>query len=281
MKNNKTIDEIILKHSTRGMDLLQKQYPKEHCKKAVQNFLELDFGVVFLYTGFCVNGYAETDGPLGTYFLALAMQKLGFTPVIITDDYCRDYFRDIETIYIPICGLETSQYEDILQKYKPVCHFSIERLGRDKNGKYLNSRGIDIGEFTAPVDELYILGSKSSPTFAIGDGGNEIGMGNFKEFLRDTLHVEPCAIESDYPIIASVSNWGAYGFITYMQLFLRKKLLPKFDEVEEYMDYILQLGCVDGIKSENVKSVDGKEWHTEKEILEELDKIDLIKISFR
>ena len=277
MKNNKTIEEIILNHSTRGMDLLQKQHPKKYCKKAAQNFLELEQGVVFLYTGFYVKGYAETDGPLGTYFLALAIAKLGYKPIIITDIYCKDYFMDIETIYIPLEGMENHKYQKLLDDYNPVCHFSIERLGRDKNGNYLNSKGVSIGEFTAPVDELYMLGGRSSPTFAIGDGGNEIGMGNFKEFLKDTLHVEPCAIESDYPIIASVSNWGAYGFITYMQLFLRKKLLPKFDEVEKYMDYILQLGCVDGIKCENVKSVDGKEWHTEKEILDELDKTDLIK----
>jgi len=270
MKNNKTIEEIILNHSTRGMDLLQKQYPKKHCKKAAQNFLELEQGTVFLYTGFCVKGYAETDGPLGTYFLALAIAKLGYKPIIITDIYCKDYFKGIETIYIPLEGMEKHKYQKLLDDHNPVCHFSIERLGKDENEKYLNSRGVNIGEFTAPLDELYMLGGKSSPTFAIGDGGNEIGMGNFKEFLKNTLHVEPCAVESDYPIIASVSNWGAYGFITYMQLFLRKKLLPKFDEVEEYMDYILKLGCVDGIKCENVKSVDGKEWHIEKEILEDL-----------
>jgi hypothetical protein len=92
-------------------------------------------------------------------------------------------------------------------------------------------------------------------------------MGNFRDFLKEVLHVNPCAISCDYPIIASVSNWGAYGFIAYMQKILRRKLLPAIKEIEEYMDYILSLGCVDGIKCENTKSVDGKEWHTEEEIL--------------
>ncbi len=242
----------------------------EHCKKAAEKFITLKKGVVFLYTGFCVKGYAETDGPLGTYFLALALQKLGFKPVIITDVYCEDYFREIETIYIPLKGLKESQYAQLLDKYEPVCHFSIERLGRDENGRYLNSREIDISELTAPVDELYLMGGKRAPLFAIGDGGNEIGMGNFKEFLKESLHVNPCAIASDFPIIATISNWGAYGFISYLQLFLHEPLLPTFDELEEYMDFILSKGCVDGIKCENVKSVDGKEWHTEKEILGDL-----------
>jgi len=270
MKNNKTIDEIILKHSTRGMDRLQERYPIEHCKKAAEKFVTLKKGVVFLYTGFYVKGYAETDGPLGTYFLALALKKLGYKPVIITDLYCKDYFKDVETIYISLSGLSTKEYHKILEDYNPVCHFSIERLGRDESGKYHSSRGIDIGEFTAPVDELYMLGSKDSLSFAIGDGGNEIGMGNFKEFLKNTLHVEPCVVESNFPIIATVSNWGAYGFIGYLQLFTKSQLLPTFDEIESYMDHILKLGCVDGITCKCEKSVDGKEWYIEKEILEEI-----------
>ncbi len=273
MKKDKNIDKIILKHSTRGMDKLALKYPKEYCKIAVQNFLELKLGVVFLYTGFYVKGYPETDGPLGTYFLALALEKIGYTPIVITDEYCQDYFRDIKTLYIPLNGLEDNIYQNILDDFKPVCHISIERLGKDEEGKYLNSKGVDIGQFTAPLDELFALGGKKAPTFAIGDGGNEIGMGNFRDYLKEVLHVSPNATSSDYPIIASVSNWGAYGFIAYIQKFLKKKLLPTFEEVEEYMDYILSLGCVDGIKCENTKSVDGKEWHTEEEILLALKRI--------
>jgi hypothetical protein len=270
MKKDKTIDEIILKHSDRGMDKLVAKHPKEYCKIAVQNFLELKLGVVFLYTGFYVKGFPETDGPLGTYFLALALEKIGHTPIIITDEYCQDYFRDIKTLYIPLDGLENDIYQNILNDFKPVCHISIERLGADEEGKYLNSRGVDIEKFTAPLDELFTLGSKKTPTFAIGDGGNEIGMGNFRDFLKEVLYVSPNATISDFPIIASVSNWGAYGFIAYMQKFLKKELLPAFEDVEEYMDYILRLGCVDGIKCENTKSVDGKEWYIEEEILKEL-----------
>jgi len=270
MKKDKTIDEIILEHSTRGMDKLALAYPKEYCKIAVQNFLELKLGVVFLYTGFYVKGYPETDGPLGTYFLALALEKAGYTPIVITDEYCQDYFRDIKTLYIPLNGLEDDMYQNILDDFKPICHISIERLGRNEEGIYLNSRDIDIEKFTAPLDDLFVLGNKKTPTFAIGDGGNEIGMGNFRDFLKEVLHVSPSAIKSDHPIIASVSNWGAYGFIAYMQKDLGKKLLPPFEEIEEYMDYILSLGCVDGIKCENTKSVDGKEWHIEEEILKEL-----------
>ena len=278
MKNNKTVDEIILSYSTRGMDLIQKEYPKtQFCRKAVENFLELDSGIVFLYTGFYVQGHAETDGPVGTYFLALALEKLGYKPVIVSDKYCLEYFKDITPLYMPLSGTSKKDNKKILKEYNPICHISIERLGRDSEGRYLNSKGIDISEHTAPLDELFMQAKKKAPTIAIGDGGNEIGMGNFKEFTKEALHVEPCVVESDYPIVASVSNWGAYGFIAYLQFFTRKKLLPDIEEVEEYMEHILSLGCIDGLTGKNEKSIDGKEWHTEEEILLALNRATLPK----
>ena len=65
MSSLKSIEDIILQHSTRGMDKIQKHYPHEHTKNAVEAFLKLPKGVVFIYTGFYVAGFAETDGPLG------------------------------------------------------------------------------------------------------------------------------------------------------------------------------------------------------------------------
>lgn len=43
-----------------------------------------------------MGGYAETDGPLGAYFLAQAFKRIGYTPVIISP-FCEAYF-DIKTI---------------------------------------------------------------------------------------------------------------------------------------------------------------------------------------
>ena len=62
-----TIEEIVLQHSTRHMDIIQAHFPYEHTKRAVEAFLRCDKGVVFIYTGFYVAGFAETDGKLG-YF---------------------------------------------------------------------------------------------------------------------------------------------------------------------------------------------------------------------
>ncbi|WP_458700478.1 DUF4392 domain-containing protein [Sulfurospirillum sp. 1307] len=258
------VDEVVLKYSDRGMDVLQKLHPKEHIKEAADAFLNLEKGTVFLYTGFWVAGFAETDGPVGTYFLAKALNALGYKSVIITDEYCKDFFKEIETIYLPI--KEEINYKEILETYKPIAHISIERCGKNINGKYENARSQDISSYTARVDELFEEGRKSAPTFSIGDGGNEVGMGNYKEDIQEHLTLVPCKVECDYLMLASVSNWGAYGFIACLD----KNLIPTFEEVDEYLGYIVSLGSVDGIKKECVKSVDGKDWELEKEILEDL-----------
>ena len=263
-------DEIILQHSTRGMDILYKEHPNTYCLNATKALMELEKGVVFLYTGFYVGGYAETDGPVGTYFMSKALTKLGFRPIILTDAYCEGYFNECETLYLANEQCGESKCKELIEKYNPVCHFSIERCGKNEEGLYANARGKDIGLYTVALDEVFKIGSQTRPSFAVGDGGNEIGMGNFKETIREKLPLSPCVVTCDYPIIASVSNWGAYGVIAYLEKMSGETLLPSFKEVDDYLHHIVELGSVDGIHVKNVKSVDGKEWHIEEEILDAL-----------
>lgn len=261
-----SIDKIILQYSTRNMDKIYAHFPKEYCKNASLKLKELEKGVVFLYTGFDVDGVCETDGPIGTYFLAKALEKLQFKPIIISDLCSKDFFKDLSVIYLNHKDCNIENFEALLNKYKPVCHISIERCGMNQEEKYTNARNEDISKSTPPIDRLFLIGAKTKPSFAIGDGGNEIGMGNFKDFIKNTLHLEPCIVKCDYPIIASVSNWGAYALISSLD----KNLLPSFELVDEYLEYIVSLGAVDGISKKNEKSVDGKDWEIEKEILKQL-----------
>ena len=264
-----SIEKIVLQHSTRNMDKIQNHYPEHHTHKAVEAFLQCPKGAVFIYTGFYVAGFAETDGPVGAYFIARALDELGYEPIIITDSFCEGYFHDIQTLYIPLAGLCMESYHALLDSHRPVAHIAIERLGQNRDGKYLNSRGDDIKEFTAPLDVLFSLGKESGAlTIGIGDGGNEVGMGSFKEALENKEYFpDYCVIACDFPIIASVSNWGGYGWIAELEKILHVELLPDFEEVDSYLNYIVARGSVDGIKRESVKSVDGKAWELEKEIL--------------
>ena len=97
------IEDIVLRHSGRGMDILRKEMKGDYAEEAAKMILSWEKGTVFLATGFFVAGYAETDGPSGTVFLALALKKLGFKPVIVTDDFTRGFFelKSLETVYMP------------------------------------------------------------------------------------------------------------------------------------------------------------------------------------
>ncbi len=259
----KNIYDIILKYSDRGIEKLRDFDENDYYLEAWQTIKSSKKGIVFLYTGFFVGSQAETDGPVGTYFLAKALKRLGFYPVMVTDIYCKNFFKEIKCLYIPIKSNNINYYEDILNLYAPVLHISCERCGRNKEDRYLNHKLEDITDHTADLDHLFELGRKRAKTIAIGDGGNEIGMGNFLDFFESTSPNFASKVTCDTPLIASVSNWGAYGLISL----LSKELLPTIDEVESYMEHILSLGAVDGILKTSSKSVDGKSWETEEEII--------------
>lgn len=263
------IDQIILSHSTRGMDKLYKHFNTPFCKKASESFYALKRGCVFIYTGFWANGMGETDGPVGAYFLYKAFEKLGFSPIILTDKYCQDFFIDCKVLYIDKGDDTEENFLKLLSSHETVAHFAIERLGQDKSGFYKNASGKDIGEFTSKLDNLFLMAK--TPTYAIGDGGNEIGMGNFSHFLENSLHVNPTCIKSDFPIVASVSNWGAYGFIAYLEIYSKLKLLPTFKEVEYFLKHIVKCGANEGFSGENILSVDGKGYKIDEEILDKLN----------
>lgn len=262
------IDNIILQDATRGMDRLYAHYKTPFCKIASESFFALERGAVFLYTGFWANGKGETDGPVGAYFLYKAVEKLGFSPIIVSDEHCQDFFLECEALHVKNNEDTKENFSSLLEKYKPVAHFSIERLGRDKDGLYKNASGRDISEFTPKLDRLFEMAKV--PKYAIGDGGNEVGMGNFKEFLENALHVNPCQVTCDFPMVATVSNWGAYGFIAYLQKYSKLELLPTFLEVEVYLKHIVSLGATEGFSGENVMRIDGRDYKVDKKILQEL-----------
>ncbi len=259
----KNIYGIILKYSDRGIEKLRDFDKDDYYVKACRSIKDSKKGTVFLYTGFYVNGYAETDGPVGTYFLAKALKRLGFYPVIITDIYCKNFFKEIKAIYIPVDKHDKTFYGQLLSNFSPVLQISCERCGRNKDERYLNHKLEDITNFTPNIDYLFELGRKKCTSIAIGDGGNEIGMGNYFKYFEKKGEKFASKVSCDIPLIASVSNWGAYGLVSL----LSKELLPTINEVEGYMEHILSLGAVDGILKTSSKSVDAKAWETEEEII--------------
>jgi hypothetical protein len=132
--------------------------------------------------------------------------------------------------------------EQALAELRPALIVSIERPGVARDGRYYNMRGQDISDALAKFDLFFIR--CACPTIAVGDGGNEIGMGNiYAEVAK--LEIIPSVTTCDELVIATVSNWGIYGVIAAMSRELRQDLFRFFDAVE-IVRHLVDRGAVDG-----------------------------------
>lgn len=265
------IEDIILQKSGRGMELLRPYLSENYVHQAAAEILSWNRGTVFLTTGFYVAGFAETDGPCGIFCLSGALKKLGYNPIIVTDEFCRNFFEkeNLQTVYVPQNAGE-EYFNQLVKKYSPAGMISVERCGRNSTGDYQNMRGISIKEYTPPIDQLFSLNFKKIPTVAVGDGGNEIGMGNLFHQIEEKLSLNPSTIQVDFLVIATVSNWGAYAIAAEMQKITGQKILFDEEKLENFLQETVKIGSVDGVTKEKKLSVDGFEFSVEKKIYTEL-----------
>lgn len=118
----------------------------------------------------------------------------------------------------------------MLDRLNPDVMFSTERVGRNVNGIYYNMRGRDYGMGRARIDLLFDEAMRREiPTVAVGDGGNEIGMGLLRDEVKASVPYGadgdcPCgggigAVSSaDVLMTAAVSNWGCTAICASMAL---------------------------------------------------------------
>ena len=244
------LEELILGDPRRGMDRLADLLPPDFCAQAGAYVLRWPRGRVLLVTGFYVDGQGETDGPPGTRLLFDALARLGFSPLVVTDPFCAAYFTAAGLPFVSF-GPETGPeaLRALLDRERPAGLIATERCGRAADGRYINSRGQSIGTHMAPLDELFLL--SDAPTVGIGDGGNEIGMGNLAEGIAARLGRVPCTVRTDRLIIATVSNWGALGLCAALGQ------LPGEAETLAAYELCPKTGLIDGITGEPSLSEDG------------------------
>jgi D-glutamate cyclase len=182
---------------------------------------------------------AETDGPVGAALLAGALTRVGVACRLVTDEPCRAtcaaalHGTGVPLDVVPLRGAVDDAVA--LWRESGITHaLSIERCGRSADGAPRNMRGEDIGAFTTPLDDLFLAGPWQR--LAIGDGGNEIGMGSLPASLigAHVAHGETiaCATPADHLIVAGVSNWGAYALIAALAVIRndwRRALIASLD----------------------------------------------------
>ena len=171
----------------------------------------------------------------------------------------------------PITDDQTSREfaSGLLSELRPSLLISIERCGLTSKGMYLNMRGEDISPHTARVDHLFL---QHTCTIGIGDGGNEIGMGNLYEHIPnvENFPADPATTRTTHLVISSTSNWGAYGVVAALSLLAGRNLLPDLAEEEVLIRHMVDLGAVDGVMGTSRYSVDTMELEEHGKALSQL-----------
>lgn len=259
-----TIEDIILDHDRRGISNLRPYIASDFCDQAALLILDKP-GTVFITTGFYIlaAGAPETDGPPGAISIGNALETLGYNVIYVTDRYTSSLITKIlgssqSVVDFPITDDYSSNLfaAKLLDKYQPSLLISIERCGLTDEGMYRNMKNLDISQYTARIDHVFTAHPAS---VGIGDGGNEIGLGNLKKHIPtvQSLVAKPCVTKVTKLIISSVSNWGGYGLIAAISLRTGRNLLPTIEQESDLVKKFSDHGAVDSMSLKAEYKVDG------------------------
>ena len=182
-----SIEDIVLQQDTRGISALREHLPANFMEEAASQLLERP-GKVLVITGFYIAyaGAPETDGPPGAIAIGEALKAIGCEVAYVTDKWSLDVVKsvagDAEVIDFPVAThFESAQFaHEVTTTHSPTALVSIERAGLVGDGTFRNWKGEDISKFNAKIDHLF---DQHPHSVGIGDGGNEIGMGNLREII--------------------------------------------------------------------------------------------------
>jgi D-glutamate cyclase-like, C-terminal len=262
------IEEALVARNPRNMQVAQAALQPGYYLRAAQQLKDIQ-GVIIIGTGFPVADTFETDGPVGAIALYEALEKLGAQPWLACGaPLCNELSGDYRLLELTARDVAAAEQEarEQLTRLQPAAVVSIERPGLSENGRYYNMRGEDITERSAFFDAY--LTNATCPTIAIGDGGNEIGMGNIREAIA-TLDINAANTGCDELLVADVSNWGAYGLIALLARWAQRDLLAEITPMD-ILTYLSERGSVDGVTRENTLTEDGLEAVEGESVIQQL-----------
>ncbi|WP_298853150.1 glutamate cyclase domain-containing protein [uncultured Ruegeria sp.] len=260
-------------------------------------------GMVVMTTGSVSRAWitpelGENDGPSGAAAIARALvlarnatcvmlceetllpairntcQAAGLFPVTLEQATVAKTDKSLATIVmLPFATEDESGQEQakaLLSNLKPDLLFSTERVGRNELGVYHSMRGIDYGMGRARVDALFDLAMKRGvPVIAVGDGGNEIGMGRVADHVKTHVpygDVCQCGCGGgigavtgcDVLVTAACSNWGCTAIAAAMAARAGdEKLLHTPEREALLLDTMVANGLINSTHGIVDDSVDG------------------------
>ena len=231
--------------------------------------------LIYIFTGFILPTHQkpETDGIVSAVLLARALAR-GFSavPVIVCPEECIAAARNMA----PVAGLhaydsiaEAQQYpaavalipftkdvsaakaqaEEMLANHPPVAGISVEHPGANSLGVYHNAIGRNVSALEDKSDVLFdLLYQKRILTVAIGDLGNEMGLGALSDHIHKYIpYAAPggcgCGCgggicvrtRADHVITATVSDWGCYGLMAALAYLQRDMSILHDSDMERDM----------------------------------------------
>ena len=167
----------------------------------------------------------------------------------------------------PAARLEEAPMEDteafartLWEQLQPDLFLSIERPGKASNGHFHNMRGTVIDAMTADTDCLLALAAeRGCVTVAIGDGGNELGMGALlPQIAAGVPHGAEigAVLPAQYTLGAGVSNWWGPGLAALLSHETGRNLMLTPEEDRALLQAVVNAGAVDGCTKERALSVD-------------------------
>ena len=262
------IERLLVARNLRHMQVARAALLPGYYLRAARHLRDLT-GTVIIGTGFPVGDTFETDGPVGAMALYETLRTLGAEPVIACGPPLSNALAgDYRVLALAARELDAANTEATVQlkALRPQAIVAIERPGLAADSRYYNMRGEDVTARCTVFDPFISLAH--CPTIAIGDGGNEIGMGNIATALA-ALHITTSVTRCDELLVADVSNWGAYGLIAFLALWSRRDLLAEISPLQ-LLNYLSARGSVDGVTRANTLTEDGLQVHEGLEVIKAL-----------
>lgn len=246
---------------------------------------------VVIATGLPIRGWfgaemSENDGPIGAATLARAvflssravpiilcekeqtnvlracLRAVGMTPTTF-EQYDNSLVhpravpgRDVPAAIVHGFTSDASRADEeseMILSRNPSAMVSIERQGVNEHGNYHYGRGEEnIPEIMAKIDRLFELGkARGVYTIGIGDGGNELGMANVGDVVREKLpfgdKIVP-SVEVSLLVSACVSNFGCYGIEACLAALTgNQAVLHSMEQEAMLIDACVREGAVDGV----------------------------------
>lgn len=242
---------------------------------------------VLVLTGFLIppSDVPETDGPIGAAVLAYALVRaLGVVPVFVCEpeafSVVGDALRaaglsvsaDIATARTyggaALLGFPRTETDPaglsarLLDEISPAATIAIERPGASADGEYHFAGGANVSSSIARIDGLFAGSTaRGIRTLAIGDFGNELGMGAIADVVKAETpagYLTANELPADATIACTVSDWGSYALSAAIgHLTDKAEAYPTTENYVRIASAACAAGAIDGTSRLAIPDIDG------------------------